>query len=59
MSCSGRSIENPIFFTYIFTMDKDPDPVLFSLDPDPTCNNGFIKYFYLEQNINQNQQIQA
>ena len=25
----------------------DPDPVLFSLDPDPdpTCNNGFIKLF--------------
>ena len=21
------------------------DPVLFSLDPDPTCNNGFIKLF--------------
>ena len=21
----------------------DPDPVLFSKDPDPTCNNGFIK----------------
>ena len=40
-----------------------PDPVLFSTDPDPdpdpTCNNRFIKYFYLEQNINQNQQIQA
>ena len=39
----------------------DPDPVLFSTDPDPdpTCNIGLIKYFYLEQNINQNQQIQA
>ena len=37
----------------------DPDPVHFSTDPDPTCNNGFIKKFYLEQNINQNQQIQA
>ena len=25
----------------------DPDPVLFSSDPDPdpTCNNGFIKLF--------------
>ena len=22
-----------------------PDPVLFSLDPDPICNNGFIKLF--------------
>ena len=22
-----------------------PDPVLFSTDPDPTCNNGFIKLF--------------
>ena len=27
--------------------DEDPDPVLFSTDPDsdPTCNNGFIKLF--------------
>ena len=25
--------------------DPDPDPVLFSTDPDPTCNNGFIKSF--------------
>ena len=33
-----------------------PDPVLFSSETDPTCNNG---YFNLEQNINQNQQIQA
>ena len=23
----------------------DPDPVLFSTDPDPTCNKGFIKLF--------------
>ena len=23
-----------------------PDPVLFSTDPDPTCNNGFIKLFF-------------
>ena len=23
----------------------DPDPELFSTDPDPTCNNGFIKLF--------------
>jgi len=39
----------------------DPDPLLFllDLDPDPTCNNGFINYFHLEQTINQNQQIQA
>ena len=22
-----------------------PDPVLFSLDPEPTCNNGFIELF--------------
>ena len=22
-----------------------PDPVLFSTDPDPTCNNGVIKLF--------------
>ena len=27
------------------TRDEDPDPVLFSTDPDPTCNNGFIKLF--------------
>ena len=33
-----------------------PDPALFSLEKDPTFNNG---YFHLEQNINQNQQIQA
>ena len=34
--------------------DEDPDPVLYSTDPepDPTCNNGFINLFYLEQNIN-------
>ena len=25
--------------------DLDPDPVLFSSDPDPTCNNGFMKLF--------------
>ena len=35
----------------------DPDSLLFSLDP--TCNNGFINYFHLKHNINQNQQIQA
>ena len=23
----------------------DSDPVLFSTDPDPSCNNGFIKLF--------------
>ena len=22
-----------------------PDPVIFSKDPDPTCNNGLIKLF--------------
>ena len=33
---------------------SDPDPLLFLLDPDPTCNNRFINYFHLEQNINQN-----
>ena len=27
--------------------------------PDPTSQNGFIKLIHLEQNINQNQQIQA
>ena len=31
-----------------------PNPALFSLDQDPTCNNGFIKKNYLEKNINQN-----
>ena len=28
--------------------DEDPDPVgsvIFSPDPDPTCNNGYIKLF--------------
>ena len=34
-----------------------PDPLFFSSDPDSTCNNGYIELF--EQNINQNQQIQA
>ena len=38
----------------LFSTNPDPDP-----DPDPTCNNGFIKNLYLEQNINQNQQLQA
>ena len=37
----------------------DPNPVIFSTDPDPTCNNGLYNYFHLEQNIDQNQQIQA
>ena len=37
----------------------DPDPLLFSLDPDPTCNDGFIRLYYLEQNVIQNEQIQA
>ena len=23
----------------------DPDPLLFSTDPDPTCNNGYIRLF--------------
>jgi len=23
----------------------DPDSILYSLDPDPTCNNGYIKSF--------------
>ena len=51
------------------TRDEDPDPLIFGLpepllfstdpDPDPTCNNGYIKLFSLEQNINQNHQIQA
>ena len=28
------------------TRDEDPDPVIFGPpDPDPTCNNGFIKLF--------------
>ena len=31
---------NPVIFG-----PPDPDPVLFSADPDPTCNNGFIKLF--------------
>ena len=40
--------------------DEDPDPLLFSTDPDPTYYNGYIKSFeHLEQNINQNQQIQT
>ena len=43
---------------FIFGL-PDPDPLLFSSDPDPTCNNGYIKLFYLEPNINPNPQIQA
>jgi len=39
----------------------DPDPLLFSFDPDPdpSCNNGFTKLLSSEQNITQNHQIQA
>ena len=30
----------------------DPDPVIFSLDPVTTCNNGFIKLlYYINQNL--------
>ena len=37
--------------------DDDPDPLIFGPpDPDPACNKII---FILEQNINQNQQIQA
>ena len=47
----------------IDTSDEDPDPfrsidcwpagsITFSPDPDPTCNNGYIELFHLEQNIN-------
>ena len=44
---------NSEFFLYLFIesikdqkgMDEDPEPVLFSTDPDPTCNNGYIKLF--------------
>ena len=40
-------------YSVLFSRDEDtdpgifglPDPVLFSTDPDPTCNNGFIKLF--------------
>ena len=37
--CSGTRIRirsDPLIF-------RPPDPVLFTLDPDPTCTNGFIK----------------
>ena len=30
-----------------------PDPILFSLDPEPTCQNGDIKSFHHGQNNNQ------
>ena len=44
----------------IFVMpDSDPDLSIFLSDPGPTCNNGYLNYFLLEQNINQNEQIQA
>jgi len=63
---SGMRIQSD---TYIFSPDLDLDLLLFSSDPDlagsvtflpdldPTCNSGYKYYFYLEQNINQNQQI--
>ena len=39
----------------IFVMpDSDPDLSIFLSDPGPTCNNGYLNYFLLEQNINQN-----
>ena len=46
----------------VMTSDEEPDPLIFGPpdpDPDPTCNNGFIKLFHFQQNINQKQQIQA
>ena len=30
-------------YIYIYFRDEDPEP--FSRDPDPTCNNGFLKLF--------------
>ena len=42
----------PARFGSITFFKNDPDP-------DPTCNNGYLNYFHLEQNIDQNQQIQA
>ena len=37
---STDEVPDPVIFGPL-----DPDPVLFSTDPDPTCNNGFIKLF--------------
>ena len=40
-SCTAKILENNNPIT------QDPDPLLFSLDPEPdsTCNNRFIKLF--------------
>ena len=42
----GVEVWTRIFFAGMFG-PPDPDPVIFSTDPDPdtTCNNGFIKLF--------------
>ena len=51
----------------VVTRDENPDPVgsvdvwlagsgsgTLSPDPDPTCNNGFLKLFHYEQYMIQN-----
>ena len=42
--CNKSRDEDPLIF-------GPPDPVLFSLDPDPTCNNGFIKIIFILNTI--------
>ena len=51
--CVKQSLVNKQKYVYKKRRDEDPDqlifgppdsdPLLFSLDPVPTCNNGFIK----------------
>ena len=38
-----RYVDPLIYFT--------PDPVISSTDPDPTCNNGFIKNIFILNKI--------
>ena len=38
---------------WVLPRDENPDPLPYSLDPDPTCNNGFIKLFSFGTKYNQ------
>ena len=41
----GFSADRRVVRGYCIHIVRDPDPFLFSPDPDPTCNNGYIKLF--------------